>query len=443
MHPGRWEAVALQTASLRHLGDRLACNGTARGDNIATTLIEASLMNRVIVFSTQLLPYSQTFIREQVRAFYRWYPVLIGESLCTNGLSLDNIDVRLLCHPEDGRLHRLIYRICRLLRLPHPASLRRLREIDALLIHVHFGTSAVDVWPLVRALGLPMLVTLHGFDINIHREWWEAGKGGWRRRRYPELLLQLSQRTNVKFIAVSEAIRARAIEFGIPANKITVCYIGVDTNYFRPHGLPLTRRRKRILHVGRLVEKKGTSYLIRAFTKARELVADMELTIIGDGPLRPALEQLAADLGAPVEFLGVQSSEDVRKHMHQARVLCLSSVTAANGDAEGLPIAILEAQACGLPVVTSARGGVGEAIHNGYNGLCFGERDVHRLCDILVLVLSDDATLIDLSSDAHSLMKKRFDLRQCTQSLEDQYSLLIRSQPPSTSRDRGHPMRAS
>ena len=81
-----------------------------------------------------------------------------------------------------------------------------------------------------------MLVTLHGYDININRGWWEAGYGGPAMRNYPKRLLELASHPRVSFIAVSEAIRRRAISYGIPEEKITVRYIGVDTSKFRAGG---------------------------------------------------------------------------------------------------------------------------------------------------------------------------------------------------------------
>src|SRR5699024_5679577 len=148
--------------------------------------------------------------------------------------------------------------------------------------------------------------------------------------------------------------------YGIPDEKVTVSYIGVDTQRFQPQGRPVTQRLKRILFVGRMVEKKAPQLLVRAFAQARKNVEDAELVMIGDGPLLEETRALAVHLGAPVTFLGTCPHSEVQKQLHQARVMCLPSVTAENGDAEGLPTVIVEAQACGVPVVTSARGGATE-----------------------------------------------------------------------------------
>src|SRR5690606_38340612 len=204
---------------------------------------------------------------------------------------------------------RYALRLRQVLGRPHPATVTTLRDIRAELVHVHFGTDATDIWASVKAAGLPMLVTLHGYDINIHREWWEAGHGGIHRRGYPRRLLQMAHEPAVHFIAVSQAIKRRAIEYGIPEHKITVCYIGVDTERFKPGGLPIDQRRKRILFVGRMVEKKAPLLLIRAFAEVRKQVPEAELAMIGDGPMLKDARKLAQALDLPVEFLGAQGTD--------------------------------------------------------------------------------------------------------------------------------------
>lgn len=376
-------------------------------------------MKTVIVFSAQLLPVSETFILEQVRTLRDWRVVLLGRQLTLNGLTLDGFDVRFL-HPP-GHLHRWGFRFCQTRNLPYPPSLRRLRGIAASLVHVHFGTNAVDIWPLVRVLKLPMLITLHGYDINIHRGWWKAGYGGWHRRSYPDQLLRLAGEPNVHFLAVSESIRRRAIECGIPLNKITVHHIGVDTRTFKPESLPVAKRSKRVLFVGRLIEKKGLIYLLRAFVKVQQNVPNAELVIVGDGPLYRALKSTAADLYVRARFLGSLSHKEVRKQMGEARLLCLPSITASNGDAEGLPIVILEAQACGLPVVTSSNGGAKEGILDSETGYAVPEQDYDSLSQRLISILTDDEMASMMSHKAVMNATQRFSLTDCTARLQQVY----------------------
>jgi glycosyltransferase involved in cell wall biosynthesis len=313
----------------------------------------------------------------------------------------------------------------RSLRIAPPGIRRRLLPEVPSLIHVHFGTDAVDHWDWIQTFDVPVVVTLHGYDINIHKQWWQLPARSRAQRRYPGRLLTLASDPRVHFVAVSCAIKERALEWGIPSERISVRYIGVDLSSFRPAALPLERRLPRILFVGRLVEKKGVEYLIRAFGLVKAQLPAAELVIAGDGRLRAQLELLATQLKLSVTFLGSLSSQQIKEEFQQTRVLCSPSVTADNGDAEGLPIVILEAQACAVPVVTSARGGAREGIIDGVTGFACKERDVACLSNRLMQLLLDGQMAAAMGFAGRRNMEERFDLRCCTESLEGLYDALI------------------
>lgn len=373
---------------------------------------------KILVYKTELLPYSETFIREQTRMLVRWQGVLVGERRLPGGLPLDELDVRVL-----GFRHRLLQRLARassqLVTLPpnKPAVLRAER---AQLLHIHFGTDAYLIWPVARRLNLPVLVTLHGYDINTHREWWESGRGGYAFRGYPKGLLAIARDPRVHFLAVSNAIRNRAIEVGIPPEKISVSYIGVDTQRFVPGGRPLAQRNE-VLFVGRLVEKKGCRYLIEAFSQVQDRFPDARLAIVGDGPEEPRLRALAQQLGVRADFLGALPPDQVRERLHRARVFCLPSIVARSGDAEGLGIVLLEAQACGVPVITSARGGAGEAIVHGSTGFAHAEKDVAALRDGLAALLESDELAFSFGAKGRRHVTEHLDIRDCVTRLETLY----------------------
>lgn len=376
-------------------------------------------MKKVAIFRNKLLHISETFIREQARALTDWEPVLMGYERVPDGLDLGALEARIIPGMTPGSMARYALRVRQLLGLPHPPAVSALRETGVQLVHAHFGIDATEIWPSVKAAGLPMLVTLHGADINIHREWWEAGHGGLFRRAYPRRLLCMAQDPAVHFIAVSEAIKRRAIEYGIPEDKLTTSYIGVDTERFQPGGLPIEQRGNRILFVGRMVEKKAPLLMIRAFAEVRRQIPDAELVMIGGGPLLEDARKLAQTLGVSVEFMGVQNSDCVFAQLHQARVFCLPSVTATNGDAEGLPISILEAQACGVPVVTSARGG-NEGITDQMTGIYVAENDLKGLTDALVALIQDGGR--EASTRARTLCHQRHNIRTNTREIAQNYA---------------------
>ena len=207
---------------------------------------------------------------------------------------------------------------------------------------------------------------------------------------------------------------------GLPEQRIHVCPIGIDLTRFDPAGPPVAERPPVILFAGRLVEKKGCRHLIEAFRSVRAQVPDARLLIAGDGPERDMLAGLAADIGG-ITFNGRYSAAEMQPLLAQARVFCLPSVTAANGDAEGMGLVLLEAQACGVPVVTSARGGATEGIEHGKTGFAFAEGDVAALSAYLIRLLRDDALAARMSAAGPAFVAKHHDLSYWAGMLEKIY----------------------
>ncbi len=378
-------------------------------------------MKKVLVYRERLLAASETFIRNQILSLQHWEPVLVGLKR-VKGLSLDGLNARVLRSWNVAKVSPFLDGLAQRAIVSGESVAGQLRRENASLVHIHFGTDAVGIWPALSRMDVPVLITLHGYDIQTSKETWESGP--WLMRSYPDQLIRLAQQSNVVFLAVSHAIRERAIEYGIPAAKIHVRYIGIDISKFRPTGRPLAERPPRILFVGRLVEKKGAAYLIEAFARVRKEIPNAELTMVGDGRLRKELTELAKTLQVPVVFRGSLSGDEVKNEMDRARVFCLPSITARGGDAEGLGIVILEAQACGVPVVTSAKGGATEAIVDGVTGFAFPERDVEVLTQKLLRLLRDDGLATSMSQQGQTFVSDRFELHKCTGSLEALYDAL-------------------
>ena len=137
--------------------------------------------------------------------------------------------------------------------------------------------------------------------------------------------------------------------------------------------------------MGRLAEKKGVTYLISAMSKI-----DALLVIVGDGPLRQDLEKQAREMGVNAVFLGAKTHDELRTIYASADLFAAPSVTAADGDQEGLGLVMLEAMASGLPVVAYDSGGISQVIKNGVNGLLCQEKNVEQLADVIASVLRDE-----------------------------------------------------
>jgi glycosyltransferase involved in cell wall biosynthesis len=392
----------------------------AEDSPIVTTRPQScSTIPTVLVYRSSLLPYSETFIKEQILAYRSWRGILVGRSLL-HQMPLDGLDVHVIDTPPSDLASRALAKVR--LALGRPAGLQTLLRENVRLVHAHFGPDALEALPIARGLGVPMAVTLHGYDINIHRDWWEAGYGGAHKRHYPGRLLALAHRSFTYFIAVSNSVRAEAIRVGIPAEKVTTRYIGVDVAKFKPGSIPLTERGQRILFIGRLVEKKGCKYLLQAVRLVKSRIPQADLTIVGDGPQRKELEALSEELKVGARFLGALPSDAVKRELDEARVLCLPSIRAGNGDAEGFGLVLLEAQACGVPVVTSARGGAQEGIIHGETGYEFAEKDVDEMALRLIELLTDDAMATQMGRAAPRFVAQHFDISTTTTALETVYA---------------------
>jgi glycosyltransferase involved in cell wall biosynthesis len=172
-----------------------------------------------------------------------------------------------------------------------------------------------------------------------------------------------------------------------------------------------------VVSVARLVEKKGLPTLIEACALVRG--HGLRLAIVGDGPLRGRLEQTAARVGAPVELLGALPNEQVLELLRRAAVFCLPCVIAPTGDRDGLPSSVLEAMALGVPVVTTAVNGLGEAVVDERTGLLVPEHDPAALAAAIERLLSDPALADRLAAEARRHVDRRFSLERSASRLRE------------------------
>ncbi len=369
-------------------------------------------MPTVIIYKECLLNASETFVAEQVRALPTFRPKYVGLTKPARGLSFRG-DPLYLTTGQDffsrGRVS--LYR-----RLPiAPLFHQRVKELRADLIHAHFASDGLQISDLAKRFHLPLIVTLHGADVTVRQNF---------APRYARLWNQASL-----FICVSEFIRESAIEAGFPPEKLRVHHIGIDLKKFHQPDVP--RASKIVLFVGRLVEKKGCEVLLRAMNIVKGVVPDASLVVIGDGPLRGALTDLASSLELDCQFLGPQPPEVVQSWMQKAGIFCAPSQTAANGDSEGLGMVFLEAQACGLPVVSTLHGGIPEAVRDNETGLLVPPGDFAALAQALLRYLTE-AELAQLHGSAgRPWVAQDFDLFRQTALLEKIYDevLPVRSRP--------------
>jgi glycosyltransferase involved in cell wall biosynthesis len=285
------------------------------------------------------------------------------------------------------------------------------------LIHAHFGVEGVYALPLAKRLKIPLVTTFHGFDATLSTAALLSSPA-WA--NYSLFRRQLAQQGDL-FLCASAFIRDRVLAMGFPEARTKTHYIGVDCRTTQPRNP--AEETPTILHVARLVEVKGTHYLIRAFGSLAQRHATAALVIIGDGPLKQSLQALAKSLGVErrVQFLGALPHADVLAWMRKAAILALPSVRTASGRVEGLGMVLLEAAATGVPTVGSRVGGIPEGILDGKTGFLTPERDADALAHRLGELLDDSAMRLRMGMAARELVERQFDIHRQTEALEDHY----------------------
>lgn len=250
-------------------------------------------------------------------------------------------------------------------RLPFGDNLHQLalflREQGVQVILAEFGTQALVLAKLGNDMGIPVFTYWRGTDAS-------AALGSKQRiRSYRLMMPRLAG-----MFSVSQFLLDNLAHHGIRHPNAHVIPSGVDIRRFTPG----EKRRGSFLAVGRMVEKKAPHITLRAFAKAAQ-GRDAHLTFIGDGPLLDDCRALAATLGVAdqVTFTGALPHDQVRDHLLTTEVFLQHSVTAKNGNTEGLPTAIQEALACGCITISTHHAGIPEAVEDSVNGLLVQEWD--------------------------------------------------------------------
>ncbi|HTU12531.1 MAG TPA: glycosyltransferase [Allosphingosinicella sp.] len=367
------------------------------------------------VFRTALFNPTERFIQEQAASLTRWRPILVG--LERKGEILPALKEGMILPANVAE------------RLAFAATGRggaveaKLRKARPKLVHAHFGTDGLKVLGLALALRLPLITHLRGYDVTLTRAALIAsGRPTWS--RYALQRGRLMRRGNL-FLAVSDALREKAIALGFPAARTRTHYNGVDLDRFQPGKRP--REPGTILHVGRLVEKKGTADLIASLAG----MGGVRLVVIGDGPLRPQLQRQAGALGVKAQFLGAQPADEIATWMRRATLLAVPSVTARDGDAEGLPNVVVEGAACGIPVIATHHSGIPEAVADGRTGYLVLEGDRAGLAGRIRALLDSADLRREMGFAARELALTRFDRRRQAEKLEaiyDEVSGLVREE---------------
>jgi glycosyltransferase involved in cell wall biosynthesis len=346
----------------------------------------SKLKRKVAVYHYSYLPLSETFIYRQ----------LLGLS--------KNFNLNVLTHRLENLQH---YQGIQPILLPKHTMVDRLFRRDRRvaegylkgcdLFHVNFGPKALAVQHYAERLGIPMSAYFLGFDASVLL----------KNTRYCNHLKKSIFRA---VFVNSENMKQRLAPYLPSATKCYVAYCGIPLESF-----PFTLRREvpkgaTFLQVCRLVFKKGIDITLNAFSLYRKKSdPEARLIIAGYGPLKDDLLRLSSSLGLKdsVSFLGPIGYNKYIELLETSDVFLQPSITAKDGDMEGIPTTICEAMACGLPVISTWHSGIPELIDDGENGFMVKERDIEGLFARMESLRTTDIT--EVSRNARIKIEERFD----------------------------------
>lgn len=296
--------------------------------------------------------------------------------------------------------------------LPFALSMTRkmmgvIKKYDIEIINAHWALPSGFLATMSKRIHrLPVVTTLYGAELFIVRRKYSIFKP----------LLKRAISNSDKVIAISDAT-ADAAKNIATRKEVEIIPDGVDTEHFSPEisGDEIKRRYSLegyqvILSCGRMVERKGFEYLIRAMPAVIEKLPNTKLILIGEGPEKAKQSNLTSNLGVDgsIIFSGVASDEDLPKYYAACDVYVLPSIIDSRGDTEGSGTTLVEAMASGKPVIGTNVGGIPYAVHNGEEGFLVEQRSPSQLAERIITLLSDQSLRQEFGKRGRKATKEQF-----------------------------------
>jgi len=370
-------------------------------------------------------------VYRQITALREFRPVVLCQKReCADQFPFE--DVQILPKPWSHQIRRfwqksLLGRPITIYQSEARRILATLRTIEARLIHIYFGHIGVHLLPLLDLLAaeqqlavsrrIPAIVSFHGADADVDFD----------QPAHRDAICRVFERASVLLVR-SESLAERLRDHGAPSEKIRLHRTGIPREQ-----IAFKQRRSpddgawRLLQSCRLITKKGLITSLRAFAEFSRTFPKACLTIAGEGPQLPELTQLASELGISerVNFTGFVSQPELRGLEYASHIFLHPSERGPDGDQEGVPNAMLEAMASGLPVAATFHGGIPEAVEDRISGYLVPERDSNALAQALLQMASAQDELPRMSKAAAERVAAEFDSKLQANRLEQIYHEVV------------------
>jgi glycosyltransferase involved in cell wall biosynthesis len=292
-----------------------------------------------------------------------------------------------------------------------PSVQVELKRLSPTVVHAHFGPAAVLLSSIASQMRLPLIASFHGYDVSElprSKRWRDAYSSMWER---------IAGAT-----VVSTAMLKTIVALGCPEHKAHVVRVGKNLQEYAyaPH----LRAPRKWISVGRLIDKKGHLDAIRAIERVRARGIDARLKIVGDGPLRRTLDAYVRGQGltSAITLTGAIPHPAVIQELQRSDGFLLCSRIAENGDSEGIPTVLMEAQALGLPCVSTRHAGIPEVFPEPNQHLLAPEGDVDAIAELIIQLAAQGAeALRSIVERGRRHVEEHHDLRREGQRLRDLY----------------------
>lgn len=286
------------------------------------------------------------------------------------------------------------------------------------LIHAHFGPQGVAMIPVKRWLNLPLVTTFYGYDVSqLPRDkvWHDA---------YQRLF-----REGDLFVVEGNNMKRLLMATGCPDEKIMIQHIGIDTERFCfKERVPPSDGKIIILFCGRFVEKKGLLYALEAIRLLTSENPHIEFRVIGDGVLGNTVESFIREnnLGQYVRLLGYRPHHVFWEELRRAHIYLQPSITAQDGDSEGgAPTTLLEAQATGIPVISTHHADIPEVVVQGRSGFLVPERDADAIADRLTCLIDHPEEWASMGREGRRHVEMNYNIYKEVERLGNIYEALM------------------
>lgn len=337
--------------------------------------------------------YSETFIKAQIDLlpaklvlYGGWFPVFYGDNIRIN----NKYKVKL------NQLFELIFRRSFFDTIPDFVTVLKKHKIEVVL--AQYGPAGVELMEICKKANVSLVVHFHGFDASEYDTLRIYEKG------YHQMFVGAK-----KIIAVSQAMKSRLISLGCAEHKIALIAYGPNDLFFKnvPKFISNT-----FFGIGRFVDKKAPYLTLMAFYEVLKEFPDAKLKMAGSGELLNTCKNMVKAWGIQdnVIFLGVIKPEQTRIEMEKALAFVQHSVVADNGDSEGTPVAVLEAQAAALPVISTYHAGIPDVVINNETGFLVQETAIFAMKEAMIKILCNKDLAKTMGAKGRERVKNEFSM---------------------------------